>query len=141
MQNARNPISTVHNEGSHVMNIPVNFQPNRTTNARRSELFINTGRSFQILYFLDIDWLNTFERIFNFKDIPDEKKVKLVAIRLTRRAFAGWVQLKMACERSEKGKITSWEKMKKKKLRKNFLPFYYVYTLYYCFRRLANSLT
>ena len=28
------------------------------------------------------DWLHTVERVFDYKDIPDDKKVKLVALRL-----------------------------------------------------------
>jgi len=29
-----------------------------------------------------LDWLQTGERVYDFKDIPDEKKVKLVALKL-----------------------------------------------------------
>ena len=29
-----------------------------------------------------LDWLQTVERVFDFKDIPNEKKVKLVALKL-----------------------------------------------------------
>ena len=31
-----------------------------------------------------LDWLQPVERVFDFKDIPDEKKVKLVALKLRR---------------------------------------------------------
>lgn len=41
------------------------------------------------------DWLNTIESIFKYKDVPDDKKVKLVA---QGRASAGWEQLKKTCE-------------------------------------------
>jgi hypothetical protein len=44
MQSAQNPISTVHNEESRVMNILAKFQLNRTTNARCSEQLIKTGQ-------------------------------------------------------------------------------------------------
>ena len=81
-----------------------------------------------------IDWLNTIERVFNLKEVPDDKKVKLVAVKLMGRASAWWEQLKMKRERRGKEKIRSWEKMKKK-LRENFLPFNYVCTLY---QRLQN---
>ena len=33
-----------------------------------------------------LDWLQTVERVFDFKDIPDEKKVKLIALKLRRYA-------------------------------------------------------
>jgi len=29
-----------------------------------------------------LDWLNTVERVFEYKDIPEDKKVKLIALRL-----------------------------------------------------------
>ncbi|KAL6211413.1 hypothetical protein ACLB2K_016639 [Fragaria x ananassa] len=35
-----------------------------------------------------IDWLNTIERIFDLKDAPDDKKVKLVAVKLMGCASA-----------------------------------------------------
>jgi len=31
-------------------------------------------------------WLQTVERMFDYKDIPDEKKVKLVALKLRKYA-------------------------------------------------------
>jgi len=33
-----------------------------------------------------LDWLHTVERIFEYKDIPNDKKVKLVALRLRKYA-------------------------------------------------------
>ena len=33
-----------------------------------------------------IDWLTTMERIFDFKDILDNRKVKIVAIKLRKHA-------------------------------------------------------
>ncbi|KAM1791319.1 hypothetical protein ACFX12_035298 [Malus domestica] len=40
-----------------------------------------------------IDWLNTIERVFNYKEVPDHRKVKIVAIKLTKYASAWWEQL------------------------------------------------
>lgn len=31
-----------------------------------------------------IDWLNFVERIFKYKDMPEDRKVKLVAIKLEK---------------------------------------------------------
>jgi len=36
-----------------------------------------------------LDWLQTVERVFEFKDIPDERKVKFVALKLRRYASVG----------------------------------------------------
>ncbi|XP_065620600.1 uncharacterized protein LOC136063732 [Quercus suber] len=76
-----------------------------------------------------VDWLNTVERVFDYYEVIDEKKVKLVAIRLKGRASAWWEQLQISRQRSGKVKIKSWEKMKKK-LREQFLPFNYTQSLY-----------
>jgi len=36
-----------------------------------------------------LDWLHTAERVFECKDIPKDKKVKLVALRLSKYVFGG----------------------------------------------------
>ena len=35
-----------------------------------------------------IDWLSIVERVFDLKDVPDNKRVKLVAVKLRGRASA-----------------------------------------------------
>ncbi|KAM0976371.1 hypothetical protein FF1_019350 [Malus domestica] len=40
-----------------------------------------------------IDWLNTVERVFDYKEVPHHWKVKIVAIKLTKYASAWWEQL------------------------------------------------
>ncbi|KAL6195223.1 hypothetical protein ACLB2K_030843 [Fragaria x ananassa] len=67
-----------------------------------------------------VDWLSTVEQIFDYKHIPDERKVKMVAIKLTKKASARWESLRSCRERLGKPKIKSWEKMRKE-LRKKFL--------------------
>ena len=37
-----------------------------------------------------LDWLNTLERFFEYKDIPDDKKVKLIALKLCTYASIWW---------------------------------------------------
>ena len=37
-----------------------------------------------------LDWLATVEKILDFKDIPENKRVPLVATRLYGRATARW---------------------------------------------------
>ena len=43
-----------------------------------------------------VNWLNTVERVFDYYKVMDEKKVKLVAIRLKGRASAWWEQLQIS---------------------------------------------
>ena len=48
-----------------------------------------------------LDWLHTVERVFEYKDIPEDKKVKLVALRLHKYASL-WCD-QFLCQKS-KGK-------------------------------------
>ena len=59
------------------------------------------------------DWLSNVEENFDFKEVPEHCRVKLVATRLRGRAMAWWQQTKLTRERMRKSKIVSWEKMKK----------------------------
>ena len=74
---------------------------------------------------LFLDWLQTVERVFEFKDIPDERKVKLVALKLRKYASIWWSNVVTKRVRKGKGKIRSWEKMKSK-LKSKFLPSHYL---------------
>ncbi|KAG6629422.1 hypothetical protein CIPAW_14G083400 [Carya illinoinensis] len=77
-----------------------------------------------------VDWINKVERIFNYKEVPNRVKVKLVAIKLKGRASVWWEQLRRSRYRQGKAKITDWEKMKKK-MNDHFLPFGYMQTLFH----------
>ena len=68
-----------------------------------------------------IDWLNTVERVFEYNDVHDRQKVKLVAVKLKKYASLWWEHLKKQRVRDGKTKICTWEKMKKE-LRRKFLP-------------------
>uniref|UniRef100_A0A2N9IVE3 CCHC-type domain-containing protein n=1 Tax=Fagus sylvatica TaxID=28930 RepID=A0A2N9IVE3_FAGSY len=60
-----------------------------------------------------IDWLTTVERIFDFKDVPENRKVKVVAIKLRKHASIWWEHLKRQREREGRERITTWAKMKR----------------------------
>jgi len=72
-----------------------------------------------------VEWLNTVERVFEYKDIPGDKKVKLVALKLRRYALIWWSNVLAKRTRKRKGEIKSWRKMKEK-LKAKFLPPHYV---------------
>ena len=76
-----------------------------------------------------MDWLNQVERIFDFHEVPDSKKVKLISIKLRGRASAWWKQHQVQRVRRGKRKIQDWCKMKQK-MRNQFLPFNYMQSLY-----------
>ena len=68
-----------------------------------------------------LDWLHTVERVFEYKDIQEDKKVKLVALRLPNYASLWWTNLCAKRVRKKKGgKIRTWKKMKAK-LKDRFL--------------------
>lgn len=67
-----------------------------------------------------LDWLYTVERIFDFKEYSEERKVKLVAIKLKGYASLWWENLKRERNREGRRPIRNWEKMKRE-LRKRFL--------------------
>ncbi|GKE83993.1 hypothetical protein Tco_1557735 [Tanacetum coccineum] len=46
-----------------------------------------------------IDWFVTVEEVFEFKDVPENKRVSLITTKLRVRASAWWQQLKLTRER------------------------------------------
>jgi len=60
-----------------------------------------------------LDWLNTVERVFEYKEMPDDKKVKLMTLKL-RKYVSIW-RSNVLTKRARKGKskIRSWRKIRK----------------------------
>jgi len=81
-----------------------------------------------------LDWLHMVERVFEYKDVPEDRKVKLVALRLRKYASLWWTNLCAKRVRERKAKIRTWEKMKTK-LKARFLPPTYVRD---CYSQLHN---
>ncbi|XP_073260712.1 uncharacterized protein [Populus alba] len=74
-----------------------------------------------------LDWLVVVERFFDYMEIPEDKKVKLVAYRLMGGASAWWEQLTRA--RQRKGMVQTWAKMRWL-LRARYLPLDYEQILF-----------
>ncbi|GJW92756.1 hypothetical protein Tco_0172428 [Tanacetum coccineum] len=53
-----------------------------------------------------IDWLVAVEEVFEFKEVPKNKRVSLIATKIHSRASALWQQLKLIRERVGKTRIT-----------------------------------
>ncbi|XP_039140401.1 uncharacterized protein LOC120277608 [Dioscorea cayenensis subsp. rotundata] len=68
-----------------------------------------------------VDWLHTVERVFDFKDVCDDRKVKLATLKLRKYAGLWWENLKRQRVREGRHPIRSWEKMKRE-LKRRFLP-------------------
>ena len=72
-----------------------------------------------------LDWLQTVERVFEYKDISEGKKVKLVALKLRKYASIWWSNVVSKRVRKGKSKIKTWEQIKSKRKAK-FLPPHYL---------------
>jgi len=59
-------------------------------------------------------WMQTVERVFDFKDILEERKVKLVALKLIKYSSLWWSNLCAKRAKLRKDKIRTWDKMKAK---------------------------
>ncbi|KAM4081479.1 hypothetical protein ACJW30_11G095600 [Castanea mollissima] len=71
-----------------------------------------------------IDWITTVEQTFDFKDIPKNRKVKIVAIKLRKHTSIWWEHLKRQRQHEVKDCIVTWEKMKRE-LRRKYFPNHY----------------
>ncbi|VFQ89801.1 unnamed protein product [Cuscuta campestris] len=72
-----------------------------------------------------LEWLETVERVFDFKDIPEDKKVKIVALKLRKYASTWWTNTCTKRRREGKVPVKSWLKMRAL-MKKKFLPEQYV---------------
>ena len=68
-----------------------------------------------------LDWLAIVERFFDYMEILEDKKVKLVAYRLMGGAFAWWEQLQLTWMRQRKRMVQTWARMRRL-LRARYLP-------------------
>ena len=61
-----------------------------------------------------LDWFQTVERVFEYKQVPNEKKVNLVSLKLGKYASIWWSNVVAKRDRKRKSKIKSSKKMRKK---------------------------
>nr|GEU53206.1 hypothetical protein [Tanacetum cinerariifolium] len=71
-----------------------------------------------------IEWISTVERVFDLRDIPDNLKVKVVAIKLRKYASLWWDHVKQKRSHQGKSRVETWDKLKKL-LRAKFLSINY----------------
>ncbi|KFK30814.1 hypothetical protein AALP_AA6G029600 [Arabis alpina] len=76
-----------------------------------------------------LDWIATVDEVLDFKQVPENRRVPLVAMKFCGHAATWWKQLKITRFRTGKEPIHPWEKLKKH-LRATFLPHNYERTLY-----------
>ncbi|XP_076897913.1 uncharacterized protein LOC143551338 [Bidens hawaiensis] len=68
-----------------------------------------------------IDWLHTVDRVFDLRDIPENLKVKIVAIHFRKYASLWWENVQKQRQWEGKQKVVTWEKMRRF-LKNKFLP-------------------
>ncbi|XP_074293015.1 uncharacterized protein LOC141619902 [Silene latifolia] len=68
-----------------------------------------------------LDWERKIDRLFDFKDLSDEKRCKYAILRLSKGASLWYEGLKAKRSRAGKDKISSWDSLKRK-LRKRYVP-------------------
>ncbi|KAI4340752.1 hypothetical protein MLD38_025561 [Melastoma candidum] len=76
-----------------------------------------------------IDWMHTVERIFDYEEVPEDRKVKLAALKLKKYASLWWENTNQQRRREGRDKIRTWSKMKRA-MTKRFLPEHHRRDLY-----------
>jgi len=69
------------------------------------------------------------ERIFEYKEVSEDKKEKLVTLKLRKYASIWWANVVAKRARKGKGQIRTWRKMREK-LKSKFLPSHYLQNNY-----------
>lgn len=86
-----------------------------------------------------LDWIFAVEELLDFKEVPTNRRVALVATRLRGRASSWWHHLKTTRLRQGKSAINQWDKFRKY-LEREFLPFNYDRLLYQKFQNLRQGM-
>lgn len=121
-----NPFARNHEQQQRAVDVPHRVDNNRWESGFKLDLPEFSGE-LQADEFLD--WLSAVEELVSFKQVPDEKRVPLIATRFRGRASAWWQQFKLQRQNAHKDQIHSWEKLRKH-MRKAFLPYNYSRTIY-----------
>ncbi|VFQ73780.1 unnamed protein product [Cuscuta campestris] len=59
-----------------------------------------------------LEWLETVERVFYFKEVSDEMKVKIVALKFRKYACTWWNNTCTKRRRNGKELVSTWTKMR-----------------------------
>ena len=85
-----------------------------------------------------LDWLTEVDRLFDYTEFPDNRKVKFVANRLKRGASLWWDRLREMRMREGRGPIQTWLRMKQL-LRDRFLPSDYKQYIFDAYHRCTQG--
>ncbi|XP_077242596.1 uncharacterized protein LOC143883121 [Tasmannia lanceolata] len=96
--------------------------------------FLGTDSSDEI-----IDWLTLVNEVFEHRNVPEEHRVGIIAMRFRGKAIAWWRRDKQTCHSAGKDPITQWRKMEDK-IWKYFLPKRYKRDSYQRYQNLRQDL-
>ncbi|XP_013632587.1 PREDICTED: uncharacterized protein LOC106338076 [Brassica oleracea var. oleracea] len=85
-----------------------------------------------------LDWIVTVDEFLEFKEVPGNRQVSLIATRFRGHATSWWNQLKLSRTRRGKEKITSWDKLKKH-MQKTFIPYNFERLLFQKFHNIRQG--
>ena len=76
-----------------------------------------------------IEWISELDNYFDFDEVEEDKRVRLVVMRLKGHASLWWDSVQTERRRKNKPLIKSWDRMVAK-MRAKFLPKHYQLILY-----------
>ena len=76
-----------------------------------------------------IDWISEMDKYFEYDEIEEDKRVRLVVTRLKGHASLWWDSVQAERRRKNNSLIKSWNRMVAK-MRAKFFPKYYQLILY-----------
>lgn len=85
-----------------------------------------------------VDWLTLVNEVFEHRNVSEDHRVGIIAMRFRGKAIAWWRHEKQTRQSVGKAPITSWRKMEDK-IRKYFLPKGYKRELYQRYQNLRQD--
>ena len=76
-----------------------------------------------------IEWISELDKYFEYDEVEEYKRVRLVVMRLKGHASLWWDSVQIERRRKNKPLIKSWDRMVAK-MRDKFLPKYYQLIMY-----------
>jgi hypothetical protein len=80
-------------------------------------------------FYVELDWVRSMEKYFDYEDVYEEKRVRHVVTRLKGHATLWWDEIQAERRRKGKQNIKNWDRMVAK-MKAKFMPKYYQINLF-----------